>query len=81
GFSALDQKVYQNGDEILIKYIPQALAQTSMVCSSVNIGSTKTGINMTAVRDMWRIIKETAEASDMGAAKFVVFANADEDNP
>ncbi len=54
------------GDEILINSIPQALAQTSKVCSSVNIGSTKTGINMTAVRDMGRIIKETAEASDMG---------------
>lgn len=69
------------GDEILINSIPQALAQTSKVCSSVNIGSTKTGINMTAVRDMGRIIKETAEASDMGAAKLVVFANAVEDNP
>ncbi len=68
-------------DEILINSIPQALAQTTKVCSSVNIGSTKTGINMTAVRDMGRIIKETAEASDMGAAKLVVFANAVEDNP
>ncbi|WP_044694179.1 DUF711 family protein, partial [Streptococcus suis] len=81
GFSALAQKGYQKGDEILINSIPQALAQTSKVCSSVNIGSTKTGINMTAVRDMGRIIKETAEASDMGAAKLVVFANAVEDNP
>ncbi|HEM6320200.1 TPA: PFL family protein [Streptococcus suis] len=81
GFSALVQKGYQKGDEILINSIPQALAQTSKVCSSVNIGSTKSGINMTAVRDMGRIIKETAEASDMGAAKLVVFANAVEDNP
>lgn len=81
GFSALVQKGYQKGDEILINSIPQALAQTTKVCSSVNIGSTKTGINMTAVRDMGRIIKETAEASDMGAAKLVVFANAVEDNP
>ncbi len=81
GFSALVQKGYQKGDEILINSIPQALAQTTKVCSSVNIGSTKTGINMTAVRDMGRIIKETAEASDMGATKLVVFANAVEDNP
>lgn len=72
GFSALVQKGYQKGDEILINSIPQALAQTSKVCSSVNIGSTKSGINMTAVRDMGRIIKETAEASEMGAAKLVV---------
>ncbi len=77
----LSLKGLPKGDEILINSIPQALAQTSKVCSSVNIGSTKTGINMTAVRDMGRIIKETAEASDMGAAKLVVFANAVEDNP
>ncbi|MGV3060614.1 DUF711 family protein, partial [Streptococcus hyovaginalis] len=51
GFSALMQKGYQKGDEILLNSIPQALAQTSKVCSSVNIGSTKSGINMTAVRD------------------------------
>ena len=81
GYSALVQKGYQKGDEILINSIPRALAETSKVCSSVNIGSTKTGINMTAVRDMGRIIKETAEASEMGAAKLVVFANAVEDNP
>ena len=77
GFSALVQK----GDEILINSIPRALAETDKVCSSVNIGSTKTGINMTAVADMGRIIKETAQLSDMGAAKLVVFANAVEDNP
>ena len=81
GFSALVQKGYQKGDEILINSIPQALAETDKVCSSVNIGSTKTGINMTAVADMGRIIKETAQLSDMGAAKLVVFANAVEDNP
>ena len=69
GFSALVQKGYQKGDEILINSIPQALAQTSKVCSSVNIGSTKSGINMTAVRDMGRIIKETAEASEMEQLK------------
>ena len=81
GFSALVQKGYQKGDEILINSIPQALSQTSKVCASVNVGSTKTGINMSAVRDMGRIIKETAAASDMGCAKLVVFANAVEDNP
>ena len=81
GFSALVQKGYQKGDEILINSIPRALAETDKVCSSVNIGSTKSGINMTAVADMGRIIKETASLSDMGAAKLVVFANAVEDNP
>ena len=69
------------GDEILINSIPRALAETDKVCSSVNIGSTKSGINMTAVADMGRVIKETANLSDMGAAKLVVFANAVEDNP
>lgn len=81
GFSALVEKGYQHGDHILINSIPQALAQTEFVCSSVNIGSTKAGINMDAVQHMGRIIKETAEASDMGCAKLVVFANAVEDNP
>ena len=81
GFSALVQKGYQKGDKVLINSIPRALAETSKVCSSVNIGSTKSGINMTAVADMGRIIKETAELSDLGAAKLVVFANAVEDNP
>lgn len=81
GFSALVQKGYQKGDEILINSIPRALAETEKVCSSVNIGSTKSGINMTAVADMGRVIKETAELSDLGAAKLVVFANAVEDNP
>ncbi|WP_019785525.1 DUF711 family protein, partial [Streptococcus sobrinus] len=81
GFSALVQKGYQKGDEILIESIPRALAETDFVCSSVNIGSTKSGINMTAVRDMGQIIKETAQLSEMGPAKLVVFANAVEDNP
>ena len=81
GFSALVQKGYQKGDEILINSIPRALAETDFVCSSVNIGSTKTGINMTAVRDMGRIIKEASEADPMGPGKLVVFANAVEDNP
>lgn len=65
----------------MIESIPQALAQTKKVCASVNVGSTRSGINMTAVADMGRIIKETAKASEMGAAKLVVFANAVEDNP
>lgn len=81
GFSALVQKGYANGDKILIDSIPAALAATQKVCASVNIGSTKTGINMSAVADMGRVIKETARLSDLGAAKLVVFANAVEDNP
>ncbi len=81
GFLALVQKGYAKGDKILIDSIPAALAATQKVCSSVNIGSTKTGINMSAVADMGRVIKETAAASEMGCAKLVVFANAVEDNP
>ncbi|WP_432404279.1 PFL family protein [Wukongibacter sp. M2B1] len=85
GFSALVQKGYSKADKILIDSIPQALAETERVCSSVNIGDTKSGINMDAVRDMGRIIKETAyltrENDSIGCAKFVVFANAVEDNP
>ena len=81
GFSALVQKGYAKGDKILIDSIPAALAATQKVCASVNIGSTKTGINMSAVADMGRVIKETARLSDLGAAKLVVFANAVEDNP
>ena len=73
GFSALVQKGYQKGDEILINSIPRALAETDFVCSSVNIGSTKTGINMTAVRDMGRIIKEASQADPMGPGKLVCF--------
>ena len=82
---ALDRAAKEIGvnfiGEILINSIPKALAETDFVCSSVNIGSTKSGINMTAVRDMGRIIKETSAASEMGPAKLVVFANAVEDNP
>jgi uncharacterized protein len=85
GFSALVQKGYHKGDEILIKSIPQALAQTERVCSSVNVGSIQTGINMDAVKQMGHIIKEaaklTADNSSMACAKLVVFANAVEDNP
>jgi uncharacterized protein (UPF0210 family) len=81
GYSALVEKGYQGGDLALINSIPEALAATNFVCSSVNIGSTKAGINMDAVRLMGETVKQTAEASDMGCAKLVVFANAVEDNP
>lgn len=81
GFSALVEKGYQHGDKILIDSIPQALAQTDFVCASVNIGSTRAGINMDAVGHMGETVKATAEASDLGCAKLVVFANAVEDNP
>ncbi|WP_444507569.1 PFL family protein [Clostridioides difficile] len=85
GFSALVQKGYTKGDKILIKSIPKALASTNKVCASVNVGSTRCGINMDAVREMGEIIKETAEltkdAKGFGCAKLVVFCNAVEDNP
>lgn len=81
GYSTLVEKGYQGGDLALIQSIPEALAATNFVCSSVNIGSTKAGINMDAVRLMGETVKQTAEASDMGCAKLVVFANAVEDNP
>ena len=85
GFSALVQKGFAKGDELLLRAIPQALAQTDFVCSSVNVGSTKAGINMDAVARMGRIIKETAHLTaaqeGLGCAKLVVFCNAVEDNP
>ena len=85
GFSALVHKGFSAGDERLIRSIPRVLAETQLVCSSVNIGSTKSGINMDAVRMMGPIIKEAAERTKndmcMGAAKLVVFCNAPEDNP
>ena len=85
GFSALVQKGFTKGDRILIDSIPEALAVTERVCSSVNVGSTKAGINMDAVALMGRIIKKTAERTadndGLGCAKLVVFANAVEDNP
>ncbi|WP_058485069.1 PFL family protein [Defluviitalea phaphyphila] len=85
GFSALVQKGCNSSDKILIKSIPQALAETQRVCSSVNLGSTRTGINMDAVKEMGDIIKRTAEATkdkdSIGCAKLVVFCNAPEDNP
>jgi uncharacterized protein (UPF0210 family) len=85
GFSALVHKGFSAGDKELIESIPQALAQTSKVCSSVNIGSTKSGINMEAVRLLGKTFKETAlltaKDNSFGAAKLVVFCNAVEDNP
>ena len=85
GFSALVQKGTTPGDRTLINSIPQALAVTERVCSSINLGTTKSGINMDAVADMGRIIKEAAELTKerdgLGCAKLVVFCNAPEDNP
>ncbi len=85
GFSALVQKGFAPGDEALIRAIPEALAATDLVCSSVNVGSTKAGINMDAVRLMGRQVKAAAELTRdrqcIGAAKLVVFCNAVEDNP
>ena len=85
GYSALVHKGFSAGDERLIRSIPEALACTDVVCSSVNIGSTKSGINMDAVKMMGPIVKEAAERTKdnmcMGAAKLVVFCNAPEDNP
>lgn len=85
GFSALVQKGCAHGDEILLKSIPEALATTDVVCSSVNIGSSRNGLNMDAVKDMGEIILKTAELTKdkdcIGCAKFVVFCNAVEDNP
>ncbi len=85
GFSALVQKGITPGDRTLIQSIPHALTITDRVCSSINLGTTKSGINMDAVRDMGHIIKEAAELTKekdgLGCAKLVVFCNAPEDNP
>lgn len=85
GYSALVQKGFAAGDRVLINSIPEALASTEHICSSVNIGSTRTGINMDAVALMGHIVKRTAELTAdrdcIGAAKLVVFCNAPEDNP
>lgn len=81
GFTALVQKGYQKGDRNLIASIPEALAKTERVCASVNVGSSKTGINMDAVAELGETVKKAAELSEMGPAKFVVFCNAVEDNP
>ncbi|MEE6671240.1 PFL family protein [Limosilactobacillus fermentum] len=81
GFSALTQKGYQSGDRVLINSLPQALAETELVCASVNVGSTRSGINMDAVKDMGTVIKRASELDLMANAKLVVFCNAVEDNP
>ena len=85
GYSALVQKGFSAGDEALIRSIPEALACTTRVCSSVNIGSTKTGINLDACKLMGQVVREAAERTVdqkcFGAAKLVVFCNAPEDNP
>lgn len=85
GYSALVSKGMTRADELLIRSIPKALATTEFVCSSVNVGSTKQGINMDAVRLMGQIVRETAELTGdndgLGCAKLVVFCNAPDDNP
>jgi uncharacterized protein (UPF0210 family) len=85
GFSALVHKGYTVGDHRLIQSIPEALALTKIVCSSVNVATTKAGINMDAVKEMGQIIKATADLTKdtdgMGCAKLVVFSNVPEDNP
>lgn len=85
GYSALVSKGMTKSDENLIRSIPQALARTERVCSSVNVGSTRTGINMDAVRLCGEMVKETAEATkerdSFGCAKLVIFCNAPDDNP
>ena len=85
GFSALVHKGYTDSARNLISVIPQALAETEMVCSSVNVATTKAGINMDAVAEMGHVIKKcaelTADRDCIGAAKLVVFANVPEDNP
>lgn len=81
GYSALVAKGYTNSDRLFVESIPEALAETKRMCSSVNVASTKAGINMDAVRQMGQVIKKAAELDDMACAKLVVFANAVEDNP
>ena len=85
GYSALVQKGFAAGDRELIESIPEALSVTDHICSSVNIGSTKAGLNMDAIAMMGKVIRKTAELTAdrqcIGAAKLVVFCNAPEDNP
>jgi len=85
GFSALVHKGYTKGDEKLIRSLPHALSTTKRVCASINVGTSKAGINMDAVKQMGEIIKETAaltaDSDGLGCAKLVVFCNAVEDNP
>lgn len=81
GFSALVQKGYQSGDRTLIASIPEALSETSRVCGSVNVGSTRAGINMDAVKQMGQVVKDLAAIDPVSCMSLVVFANAVEDNP
>lgn len=85
GFGALVEKGFTNGDKILIESIPQAMASTDLVCGSINLASTKAGINMDCVREVGEVIKRTAELTRdrqaIGCAKLVIFANAPGDNP
>ena len=85
GYSAVVAKGMTTADKLLMRSIPAALAQTERVCSSVNVGSTRTGIDMDAVRIMGEVIRKTAEytkdADSIGCAKLVVFCNAPDDNP
>jgi uncharacterized protein (UPF0210 family) len=85
GFSALVHKGFSSGDRRLIEAIPRAVSETDIVCSSINIGSTKSGLNMDAIRMMGPVVRQAAELTKdtqcMGASKLVVFCNAPEDNP
>jgi uncharacterized protein (UPF0210 family) len=85
GYSALVHKGCTKGDRILLKSLPEALAATEVVCSSINVGTTKSGLNMDVIRDMGHYIKEiarlTADKNSIGCAKLTVFTNAVEDNP
>ncbi len=85
GYSALVHKGYTEGEKVLIESIPRALAETDLVCSSVNVGSTRAGINMDAVKQMGEVVKKaaelTADTQGFACAKLVVFCNAVEDNP
>lgn len=85
GYSAIVSKNMTKADELLIRSIPKALAETELVCSSVNIGSTKTGMNMDAIKLMGEVVKETAnltaDRDAIGCAKLVIFCNAPDDNP
>lgn len=81
GYSALVQKGYQNGDRTLISSLPEALAETDFVCASVNVGSTRSGINMDAVAQMGEVVVAGSKLDMMTNAKLVIFCNAVEDNP
>lgn len=81
GFSALVQKGYTKGDHVLIQSLPQALAETDLVCASVNVGSTKAGLNMDAIKEMGQIVVDASKLDYMTNAKLVTFCNAVDDNP